>query len=82
MIDAANAGTIDTLLPHPRTVLPDMPAVLADEAALVKLRNGMAVNLPEFSSAPLVRIFASQRQLAGIGKRIAGTLIQPHLNLL
>ncbi len=82
LIDATNAGTIDTLLPHPRTILPDFPAVLADEAALTKLRNGMAVNLPEFSSAPLVRIFASQRELAGIGKRIAGTLIQPHLNLL
>ena len=82
LIDAANAGTIETLLPHARTVLPEFPAVLADEAALTKLRNGMAVNLPEFSNAPLVRIFASQRQLAGIGKRVAGTLIQPHLNLL
>ncbi len=82
LIDAANAGTINALLQHPRTVLPHMPSVLADESALTKLRNGMAVNLPEFSGAPLVRIFASQRELAGIGKRIAGTLIQPHLNLL
>ncbi len=82
LIDAANTGTIASLLPHPRTILPDMPAVLADEAALTKLRNGMAVNLPDFSTTPLVRIFASQRELAGIGRRIAGTLIQPHLNLL
>ena len=48
----------------------------------MKLRNGMAVNLPEFSGAPLVKIFASQHELAAIGKRIAGTLIHPHLNLL
>jgi tRNA pseudouridine55 synthase len=82
LIDAANTGTIASLLPHPRTLLPEMPAVLADEAALTRLRNGMAVNLPEFSSSTFVRIFASQRELAGIGRRIAGTLIQPHLNLL
>ncbi len=82
LIDAANAGTIADLLPHPRTILPQFPAVIADEAALTKMRNGMAVNLPEFSQAPLVRIFRAQRELAAIGKRIAGTLIHPHLNLL
>ncbi len=82
LIAAANSGTIADLLPHARTVLPEMPAVTADEAALTKLRNGMAVNLPEFSNAPLVRIFSSPRELAGIGRRVAGTLIQPHLNLL
>ena len=54
----------------------------ADEQALQKMRHGMDVNLPEFSNAPLVRIFSSPRELAGIGKRIAGTLIHPHLNLL
>ncbi len=81
LIAAANNGTIADLLPHPRTILPQFPAVTADEAALLKMRNGMDVNLPEFSQAPLVRIFSTPRELAAIGKRVAGTLIHPHLNL-
>ncbi len=82
LIDAANAGTLEELLLHPRSVLVEMPAVVADEAAQGKLRNGMAVNLPEYSSAPLLRIFHGQRELLGIGRRIAGTLIQPHVNFM
>jgi tRNA pseudouridine55 synthase len=37
----------------------------------------MPVNLPEFSGAPLVKIFHGQRTLVAIGRRIAGTLFQP-----
>ncbi len=81
LIDATNAGTVESLLRHPRTVLPEMPAVVADESSQTKLRNGMAVNLPEFSDAPLVRIFSGQRDLIGIGRRVAGSLIQPFVNL-
>jgi tRNA pseudouridine55 synthase len=36
-----------------------------------------AGQLPEFSSAPLVKVFAGQRELVGIAKRVAGTLFQP-----
>ncbi len=81
LIEAANAGTVEQLLLHPRTILPELPAVTADGAAQARLRNGMAVNLPEFSSAPQVRIFSNTRELLGIGRRIAGTLIQPQVNL-
>lgn len=81
LIDAANAGTVEQLLRHPRTVLPEMPAVTADDTSQTKLRNGMAVNLPEFSDASLVRIFNGSRELLGIGKRVAGTLIQPYVNI-
>jgi tRNA pseudouridine55 synthase len=81
LIDAANGGTVESLLPHPRAVLPELPAVTADEGSQTRLRNGMAVNLPEFSDAPLVRIFGGSRELLGIGRRIAGTLIQPFVNL-
>ena len=81
LIDAANAGTVELLMRHPRTVLPELPAVTADEVSQTKLRNGMAVNLPEFSDAPLVRIFSGSRELLGIGRRVAGTLIQPFVNL-
>lgn len=81
LINAANAGTVEQLLRHPRTVLPELPAVTADDSSQTKLRNGMAVNLPEFSDAPLVRIFNGSRELLGIGRRVAGTLIQPHVNI-
>jgi tRNA pseudouridine55 synthase len=35
------------------------------------------VNLPEYSSAELVKIFEGRDDLLGIGRRIAGTLFQP-----
>lgn len=82
LIEAANSDSVAELLPHPRTILPEFPSVTADEAAISKLRNGMAVNLPEYSQAPLIKIFSSPRELAAIGKRVAGTLIHPQINLL
>ncbi len=73
----ASADEIEAHLPHPRTILPEIPAVTVDEILAGKLRNGMACNLPEFSEASLVKIFTNQRDLLAIGRRIAGTLIQP-----
>jgi len=64
-------------MPHPRRLLPDMPCVTVDEGTAMRLRNGMACNLPEYSVAPVVKIFTSQRELFAIGRRLAGTLIQP-----
>jgi tRNA pseudouridine55 synthase len=54
-----------------------MPAVAGDEQALGRLRNGAQANLPDFSHAPMVKVFAGQRELVGIAKRVAGTLFQP-----
>lgn len=68
---------IETRCIHPRLLLAEMPAVSADEMALGRLRNGAQANLPEFSQASLVKIFANQRELVGIAKRVAGTLFQP-----
>jgi tRNA pseudouridine55 synthase len=62
---------------HPRLILPEMPSVTGDAAALGRLRNGAQANLPDFSTAPLVKVFAGQRDLAGVAKRVAGTLFQP-----
>jgi len=70
-------GNAESALLHPRTLLPEMPSVTADAMVLGRLRNGAQVNLAEFSDAELVKIFSGQRELAGIGKRIAGTLFQP-----
>jgi tRNA pseudouridine55 synthase len=75
---AVNAA-IDAACVHPRTLLPEMPSVTADPMALGRLRNGAQANLPEFSGAPLVKVFAGPRELAGIAKRVAGTLFQPVL---
>jgi tRNA pseudouridine55 synthase len=50
---------------------------MVDEVVAGRLRNGMQVNVPEFSSAPLLKVFSGPRELLGIGRRIAGTLIQP-----
>ena len=62
---------------HPRRLLSEMPCVVGDEMALGRLRNGAQANLPEFSRAPLVKVFAGQRELVGIAKRVAGTVFQP-----
>jgi tRNA pseudouridine55 synthase len=77
LTDRAKDETLESRLPHPRLLLPELPSVTADEVTAGKLRNGMAVNLPELTSAPLVKVFESQRDLIAIAKRIAGTLFQP-----
>jgi tRNA pseudouridine55 synthase len=77
LAELARDGDLEVRLPHPRLLLPELPSVTADEVTAGKLRNGMAVNLPEMTSAPLVKVFESQRDLIAVAKRIAGTLFQP-----
>jgi tRNA pseudouridine55 synthase len=74
---AGNAEALEELCVHPRSLLPEMPAVTGDAQALGRLRNGAQANLPEFSQAALVKVFAGQREIVGIAKRVAGTLFQP-----
>ena len=74
---AGNVEALEQLCVHPRNLLAEMPAVTGDSQALGRLRNGAQANLPEFSRAPLVKVFAGQRELVGIAKRVAGTLFQP-----
>jgi tRNA pseudouridine55 synthase len=74
---AAGPAEIESLLPHPRTLLPEIPSVTVDEQMAGRLRNGMQVNLPEFSSAPLVKVFTGPTDLLAIVRRVAGTLMQP-----
>jgi tRNA pseudouridine55 synthase len=76
MCALAAAGTLEQSLPHPRTLLPELPATTADTWVAGRLRNGNAVNLPEFSNAPLAKVFAGQRDLVAIVRRVAGTLFQ------
>jgi len=72
-----DVGRLELLCIHPRSMLTEMPSVTGDDFALGRLRNGAQANLPEFSQASLVKVFAGQRDLAGIAKRVAGTLFQP-----
>lgn len=74
-----NVEALEDLCVHPRNLLPEMPAVCGDAEALGRLRNGAQAHLAEFSQAPLVKVFAGQRELVGIAKRVAGTLFQPVL---
>ncbi len=73
----ADAAAIEAHLPHPRTILTEMPCVTVDEQVAGRLRNGMQVNLSEFSQAPLVKVFTSPTDMLAIARRIAGTLMQP-----
>jgi tRNA pseudouridine55 synthase len=74
---AENVAALEGLCVHPRSLLPEMPSVTGDALVLGRLRNGAQANLPEFSNAPLVKVFAGQNDLVGIAKRVAGTLFQP-----
>jgi len=62
-------------------VLPEFPAVVASPESAARIRHGGAVNLPEFSKATIVRVFAGQRDLLAIARRVAGTLFQPKVVL-
>ncbi|MDE3200038.1 MAG: tRNA pseudouridine(55) synthase, partial [Acidobacteriota bacterium] len=74
---AGDVNALTTKCVHPRTLLPEMPAVSGDMYTLGRLRNGAQANLPEYSDAELVKVLAGQRELAGIARRVAGTLFQP-----
>jgi tRNA pseudouridine55 synthase len=66
---------------HPRQMLCHFPSVIAAPEVVTAIRNGRSVNLPEFSDAPLVKVFANQQLLLAVMNRIAGTLFQPKVVL-
>lgn len=71
------AGEVEHHLPHPRTLLVELPATTADAATAGRMRNGAMCNLADFSDAPQVKVFANRDELIGIAQRVAGTLFQP-----
>jgi len=81
---APDKGTAECLADffiHPRKLLPNLPAVTADEPTAARIRSGRTVNLPELSRARQVKVFAGQRDLIAIATRVAGTLFHPKLVL-
>ncbi len=73
----AKTAGFEGLCVHPRLVLPEFPAVTAPPESLARIHHGGSVNLPEFTKAPLVRVFEGQTRLVAIARRIAGTLFHP-----
>lgn len=78
---ACRAGESEEMFIHPRCLLPEFPCVTASEEMASLIRHGRAVNLPEFSQARQVKVFAGQRELIAIATRIAGTLFHPRIVL-
>jgi len=66
---------------HPRQILARFPSVTASPQVVAALRNGRSINLPEFSDAPLVKVFADQQRLIAVAQRVAGTLFRPSVVL-
>jgi tRNA pseudouridine55 synthase len=79
---ATRQGTAEDIFVHPRTLLPLMPCVTATDENVSLIRTGRAVNLPEMSRAPQVKVFCGQRELIAIASRIAGTLFHPGIVLV
>ncbi len=76
------ADTLQPLLEffiHPRKLLPQMPAVTADDSTVARIRDGRPINLFELSRARQVKVFAGQRDLIAIATRVAGTLFHPKI---
>jgi tRNA pseudouridine55 synthase len=73
----AQSGELEHHLPHPRTLLPELPSTTADTHTAGRMRNGAMCNLADFSAAPHVKVFANRHELIGIAQRVAGTLFQP-----
>jgi tRNA pseudouridine55 synthase len=72
----------EKLMIHLRRILPTFPSVTADEISANRIRHGQAVNLPEMSRAPLVKVFAGQAEMIAIASRVAGTLFHPKVVLV
>jgi tRNA pseudouridine55 synthase len=71
---AIQQGSAEDIFVHPRKLLSQFPSVTATDENVALIRAGRAVNLPEMSRAPLVKVFRGQRELIGIATRVAGTL--------
>lgn len=80
-VEGPYVSVLDDLFVHPRKLLPQLPAVTADEQNAARIRAGRPVNLPELSRARQVKVFAGQRELIAIATRVAGTLFHAKLVL-
>jgi tRNA pseudouridine55 synthase len=75
-------GELESMLVHPRKLLPSLPAVTATDEIASRIRHGQAVNLLELSRAREVKVFCGQRNLIAVATRVAGTLFHPKIVLV
>ena len=75
----AKRGMSKNFLYIPASCCPACPGVTASEEAAAYLRNGRAVKCPEFSSAPMVKVFGGQREIIAIATRVAARFSIPRL---
>lgn len=81
LASAANQSRVGDMFVHPRTLLPELPSVTANEEMISRIRRGQSVNLPELSKARIVKVFQGQRELVAIATRVAGTLFHAKIVL-
>jgi tRNA pseudouridine55 synthase len=79
---ASGEAGVENLFLHPRRILPELPAVTANDEMAARIRAGRTVNLPDLSRAPRVKVFYGQRELIAIAARVAGTLFHPKIVLV
>jgi tRNA pseudouridine55 synthase len=78
---AVEAESLEELLIHPRTILPQFPSVTVNQDAAALIRSGRPVNLPELSKARQIKVFLGQKELVAIATRVAGTLFHAKIVL-
>jgi tRNA pseudouridine55 synthase len=82
-LDAAvRENRIEQVMIPIKYLLPNIPNVIADEPAGIKIRHGNAVNLPIYTQAKFVKVFDTEGELVAIGQQIAGSLYQPKIVLV
>ena len=79
---SVRSGALESLLVHPRKLLPLLPSVTATNEIASRIRHGRLVNLPELSRAREVKVFHGQTDLIAISTRVAGTLFHPRIVLV
>jgi tRNA pseudouridine55 synthase len=77
--EAIERFPVEELFVHPRKLLPELPSVTANDEMAARVRSGRAVNLPDLSRAPQVKVFYGQKDLIAIATRVAGTLFHPKI---
>jgi len=76
---AAQGGEVESILVHPRKLLPSLPSVTVNDEVAGRIRHGRPINLLELSRAREVKVFCGQRDLISISTRVAGTLFHPKI---
>lgn len=76
-LTAMDATTRLAVLQRGASVLPEVAAIRVNAGQEAQLRNGMQINLPDFSGALLLTALSDDGEIVAIVRRLAGTLFAP-----